>query len=214
MRRPPRLDQVITTLFLDVDGVLQFGSPEFAAAMEREYKWRHGYLAFQHDLLHDPDGKRALLGHGDILDVITKSMPTHVEGLPPKVFFDRWLDENVAVNDGLIRMLPLIKVQNIYIATNQEPHRAARIKALYGKKPWLSGFLISSEIGYAKPDPLFFTTALERIGKRADECILIDDNARFLASAARIGIKGIQFRTNIELVRDLIDLGLLDGQKV
>jgi HAD superfamily hydrolase (TIGR01509 family) len=200
---------VISTLLIDVDGVLQFGSPEFAAAMESEYKWRHGYMAFQHALLHDPAGKKALLGDGDILDVISKEIPGHVDGLKPRVFFDRWLNENVAVNEALIALLPQVKVDSIYIVTNQEPHRAARIKALYGKKSWISGFVISSEIGYAKPDPEFFRAALERIGKSAHECLLIDDNARYVEGAAKVGVRGILFRGNPQLIKELTELGLL-----
>jgi len=200
---------VITTLLVDVDGVLQFGRPEFAAAMEREYKWRHGYMAFQHQLLHDPAESKAMLGHGDLLDVIAKSLPSHVDGLKPEVFFDRWLKENIATNDELIALLSQVKVESIYIATNQEPRRAARIKALYGKQPWLTGFLISSDLGHVKPDPAFFSAALEHIQKKANECLLIDDNIRYLAGAAAVGLEGLLFRTNLELAQELTALGLL-----
>jgi HAD superfamily hydrolase (TIGR01509 family) len=200
---------VIISLLIDVDGVLQFGRPEFTAAMEREYEWRHGYMAFQHELLHDPAGARALLGHGDLLDVITKSLPAHVDGLKPKIFFDRWLKENIATNDELIALMPQVRVESIYIATNQEPRRADHIKALYGREPWLTGFLISSDLGYAKPDPAFFTAALAVTGRSADECLLIDDNPRYLSGAAEAGIKGILFRTNLDLAQDLTALGLL-----
>jgi HAD superfamily hydrolase (TIGR01509 family) len=202
---------VITTLLVDVDGVLQFGRPEFTAAMEREYKWRNGYMAFQHALLHDPAEAKALLGDGDQLDVIAKSLPAHVEGLKPEIFFDRWLSENIAVNDELIALLSQSQVKSIYIATNQEPHRAARIKAQYSKQPWLTGFLISSDLGHVKPDPAFFGEALKRIGKLADECLLIDDNRRYLAGAAEVGIKGILFRTNHDLAQQLAEFGLLSG---
>src|SRR5262245_16462624 len=177
--------------------------------MEREYKWRHGYMAFQQALLHDPAGKKTLLGDGDILDVISMEMPGHVAGLLPNVFFDRWLNENIAVNEELLALLPQVKVESIFIVTNQEPRRAARIKALYGKKSWVDGFVISSEIGYAKPDPAFFTVGLQRIGRTADECLLVDDNARFVEGAAEAGVKGILFRGNPQLIKDLTALGLL-----
>jgi len=45
---------VINTLLLDVDGVLRFHRPEFAAEVERDYRWRHGYLAFLRGLRQDP----------------------------------------------------------------------------------------------------------------------------------------------------------------
>jgi putative hydrolase of the HAD superfamily len=201
---------VISTLLVDVDGVLQFDRPEFRAAIERDYKWQPGgFMAYKHKLLHDPAEAKAMLGHGDLLDVIAQTLPAYVDGLSPETFFDRMLNENNATNDELIALLAQVKVDAIYLATNQEPRRAALIKELYGDQPWVTGFLISSDLGYAKPDPAFFTAALDRIGRSASECLLIDDNGRYLAGAAAVGIRGILFRTNLDLANQLAELGLL-----
>jgi putative hydrolase of the HAD superfamily len=201
---------VISTLLVDVDGVLQFDRPGFASAIERDYKWRRGgFMAYKRKLLHDPAAAKALRGQGDLLDVIAETLPDYAVDLPAEVFFDRLINENNAMNDELLSLLAQVKVEAIYIATNQEPHRAALIKELYGGEPWISGFLISSDLGYAKPDPAFFTAALDRIGRAASECLLIDDNPRYLTGAAAVGIKGILYRTNLDLATRLAEMGLL-----
>jgi hypothetical protein len=77
---------VTAALFLDVDGVLQFERPEFGGALEREYAWTDGYAAFEQQLLHDSMEARSLVGQGDLLAVVERILPRHVQGLSAEDF--------------------------------------------------------------------------------------------------------------------------------
>jgi len=58
---------------------------------------------------------------------------------------------------------------------------------------------ISAEEGLMKPDPQFFQLALDRLGTRAEEAILVDDMPINLQSASALGIRTVPF-TNMDRV--------------
>ncbi|WP_179855370.1 HAD-IA family hydrolase [Paractinoplanes atraurantiacus] len=191
------------TLLLDVDGVLQFPRPEFVRAIERDYSWRAGYLAFQRALLADPAEARALTGDGALITLVERLLPQHVAGLSAPVFLERWVTENIAVNEELLTMLPGLPFDEIYLATNQEAVRGARVRELYSGRPGITGFLISHELRHRKPGRAFFDAALARIGRTPSECMFVDDKQQYLDGAARAGLATILYRDNAQLVADL-----------
>ena len=120
--------------------------------------------------------------------------------------------DDIAPNQELLDAIALLTVDEIYLATNQDAVRGARIAQLYRDKPWLTGILVSHEIGYRKPDRAFFGEALRRIGRRPDECLFVDDNETFVAGAIAAGLPSIRFRGNHHLMAALAAYGLLPGR--
>jgi putative hydrolase of the HAD superfamily len=200
---------VIRTLLVDVDGVLQFPRPEFVDGIERDYRWADGYLAFQRELLRDPAEERCLVGDGDLLTVVERILPRHVTGLTAEAFLDRWLAENIEVNEELLDLLPRLAVDEIYLATNQEARRGARVRELYAGRPAVTGVLISYELGCRKPHREFFDAALARIGRTPGECLFVDDKRAFVDGAAEAGIAGVVYRDNDQLTAELTARKLL-----
>jgi putative hydrolase of the HAD superfamily len=199
---------VTAALLLDVDGVLQFERPAFGAALEREYAWADGYAAFERELLHDPAEARSLLGEGDLLAVVRRILPRHVEDLSAEEFFERWLRESIQLNEELLTRLDAVTVP-VYLATNQDRRRGAYIRELYADRSWLTGIVMSFEIGHAKPEAAFFDVVLARAGQPADECLFVDDKLVYLAGAAAVGLPSLQYRDNEHLVAELVARGLL-----
>lgn len=203
------IDLMINTLLLDVDGVLQFRRPEFVAEMERDYRWRHGYLAFRRDVLEDPAEQQSLVGIGDVRALARRVLPRHVHGLSADVWVDRWLAEAFTSSHELIELLPHVAVDSIYLATNQEPVRGAYIEQLYAARGWLNGMLASHQIGHVKPEHAYFQTALTRIGRQPQECLFIDDKIDNILAGQAAGIPSIRFRGSAQLRADLAQHGLL-----
>lgn len=78
--------------------------------------------------------------------------------------------------------------------------------------PFLKHFdhvVLSGEERVIKPDPEIFRRLLARSGRRAEECVFIDDVAAHVAAARALGFDAIQFRTPDELRRDLVRRRLL-----
>jgi len=68
---------------------------------------------------------------------------------------------------------------------------------------WFDDIVISGEVKLAKPDPAIFLLLLERIGRPAGECILIDDSIHNIDTARNLGFQTIQFESP-EQLRDLL----------
>lgn len=200
---------VVTTLLLDVDGVLQFRSPDFALAIERDYRWRESYHAFQRDLFADPGYLATLAGEGDFLAVAERILVRHTEGLDASTFLHRWLDENIVPNRTLLDLLTRLDVEQIYLASNQEPRRGTHIEGLYRQHSWLKGVILSHHIGRRKPDPEYFRRLLQTITSDARECLFVDDSSSCVAGAVQVGIPSIQFVDNDQLSAELGARGLM-----
>lgn len=70
--------------------------------------------------------------------------------------------------------------------------------------------ILSYEVGYAKPDPKIYKLALERLGLKADQCIFVDDQERFLAPAEKLGMQTL-LAGNMQKIR--ITFGELMGRR-
>ena len=72
--------------------------------------------------------------------------------------------------------------------------------------PWLRRFqprFFSCELGQTKRKPATFRRVLAALGRKAGECLLIDDSARNLQAATAAGLRGIRFTSAAALAREL-----------
>lgn len=63
-------------------------------------------------------------------------------------------------------------------------------------------------VGHRKPDPRIFWKVLRRIRLRPEEVLFIDDMPNFVEAAKKVGMRGIRFRSNAQLKRELRKLGI------
>ena len=61
----------------------------------------------------------------------------------------------------------------------------------------------SHVMGRRKPDPRIYWNVLQSIGLRPGETLFIDDMPRFIQAARKIGMRGICFKSNMQLKREL-----------
>ena len=66
----------------------------------------------------------------------------------------------------------------------------------------------SHRMGRRKPDRRIYWKALRAIKLRPEETVFIDDVPRFLEGARKVGMKGVLFRSNAQLKRELRRLGV------
>jgi putative hydrolase of the HAD superfamily len=98
------------------------------------------------------------------------------------------LEEFVAPNPALdeaLAGLSLIKV----VFTNASKAHARRVLGLLGVARHFSAIIDVKAIGYLnKPDPGAYVKALEILGARAEECVLLDDSERNLLPGRKMGM--------------------------
>lgn len=68
--------------------------------------------------------------------------------------------------------------------------------------------IISCEVGYRKPDKQIYKLLIKKLKLSPKEIVFIDDEPENLPPAKKLGINGILFKNNKQLVRELRKLGV------
>ena len=63
--------------------------------------------------------------------------------------------------------------------------------------------LVSAEEHLAKPDPIFYSRLLDKMGIKAEDAVFLDDNPANIAGAEKVGMKGILFTSAAQARREL-----------
>jgi HAD superfamily hydrolase (TIGR01509 family) len=68
--------------------------------------------------------------------------------------------------------------------------------------------IYSCRVGASKPSPLIYKEALRACKVSSEEAIYIDDVAAYAEAAARLGMRGVVFRSPDQLQGELFELGV------
>lgn len=66
--------------------------------------------------------------------------------------------------------------------------------------------VISSAVGFAKPDAEIYQITAERLGLRPDECVFTDDRADYVVAAQQVGMQAIVFESFARFKLDLTEV--------
>jgi putative hydrolase of the HAD superfamily len=72
-----------------------------------------------------------------------------------------------------------------------------------GLKRYFDKIIISSQIGFAKPDLKFYKKSLKLLNIEPKSCVFIDDLEENINAAEKLGIKSILFKNPHQLQKDL-----------
>lgn len=96
----------------------------------------------------------------------------------------------------------------IYGLSNWPVEKFTLVRPLYDFFDDLDEIVVSGEVGIAKPDPGIYQALLERTGRRAEECLFIDDSPDNIAAACRLGFQTILYQSPEQLREALAALGI------
>lgn len=113
------------------------------------------------------------------------------------------------LNTELISWLKILRQQGFKtgILSNYTTDLTQRLKN-DGLYDLLDTVVVSSEIGYQKPDPRAFAILFERLQVLPQETIFIDDTSKSLETAKEVGYHPILFKNNEQLKKDLQGFGI------
>ena len=98
----------------------------------------------------------------------------------------------------------------IFLLSNCEPLMINRLKTASNVFDKIDGAILSFEVHQVKPYHGIFNTLLERYSLNADESVFIDDNAKYISVANRLGFHAFQSFANSEnSVLQAIDKALM-----
>lgn len=117
---------------------------------------------------------------------------------------------------GTVEILKSLKEAGyaLYGLSNWAVEKFLLVRPNYPFFDWFQDIILSGEVKLLKPDPRIFTLTLSRLGRQAQECLLIDDSQANIASAQTLGFQVIHFRSPEQLRSELERMGLLEKNGV
>jgi len=91
----------------------------------------------------------------------------------------------------------------LYGLSNWSDEKFRLVCAQYPFFDWFDDILLSGTVRLVKPDERIFRLLLERIGRPAGECLLIDDSAPNVEAARALGFEVIHFQSAAQLEAEL-----------
>lgn len=132
---------------------------------------------------------------GEISDETLFSNLSKKTGIEPEKIRKAWLSL-ARIDPEVIFLIESLKPHHkIALATNASAGFIRNVLADNNLEHLFDNIIISSEIGVAKPDPLFFKKMLEILKEKPENMIFIDDNPANIESAKSLGIESILFRS-------------------
>lgn len=175
----------IQHVLFDADGVLQELPGGWVAAAEPYFGERTMEFLQRSYETQLP----TLAGQGDHLVILATILADFGVTAPLEdIFRDIWLAAVPApASLALVRALR-DGGYGVHLGTNQERHRAAHMREVFGYDALFDVSCYSWELGAAKPDAAFFAEAVRRIGAEPPAILFIDDSTQNVDAAREAGL--------------------------
>ncbi len=122
-----------------------------------------------------------------------------------------WVQESITTTEVNQELLNLIdKLQEFYVIqslTNVSELRSLTDEAL-GLYDHFDHNFLSYKLHLVKPDPKFYELPVLQAQVKPEQAIFIDDNEKFVNAAMDLGIHGIIYKNNQDLINALQKLGI------
>jgi HAD superfamily hydrolase (TIGR01549 family) len=100
--------------------------------------------------------------------------------------------------DLLVALKPLVRIG--VVSNNLLEEQRDKLR-LCGFEPFVDALIVSEEAGMSKPDPAIFAIALDRLGCRPDEAVMVGDSwAADIEGARAAGIRAVWFTPRCQAV--------------
>ena len=128
-----------------------------------------------------------------------------------KVYDERWEESIAGPIEPTVRILRRLKHAGCRLHGlsnwSVEKFEIARLKYEFFRL--FDTILVSGEVKLIKPDPRIYAVLLERIGRKPEECLFVDDSLVNITTADQLGFNAIHFQSPEKLEGELRSLGIL-----
>ncbi len=129
-----------------------------------------------------------------------------------RLYHERWEDSVSGIIPGSVEILRRLRAagRRLYGLSNWSAETFPIAQRKYGEVfGLLDGYIISGEVGLAKPDPAIFHYLAEKFGCQPTESLFIDDHHPNIDAAQTVGFRAILFRSAEQLGDELREMGLI-----
>ena len=140
---------------------------------------------------------------------LSARFPHHAEWI--RAYDERWEESINGPIQPVANILFELKQKGyaLYGLSNWSDEKFQLVRTKYEFFSWFDMILVSGEAKLVKPDPPIFARFLEKIGRKAQEILFIDDSEINIAAASRLGFKTIRYESSEQLKTALHSLGYL-----
>lgn len=200
----------INTLFVDLDGVIRFW-PQSDAPIELAHSLPIGSIK---KAAFDPMLLTAAVT-GEISDELWRTRIAQslasVHGAPLAArAVEAWTLQCVEINHRALSLFHSCESIAMIVLVTNATSRLLHDLELLGIRDQFSIIVNSSEIGVAKPDALFFESALSLAQATPAQALFIDDTLGHVQAAERLGIRSHRYTSYDELEFFLKQSSLID----
>jgi len=116
-----------------------------------------------------------------------------------------WIESIAEVYDGTVEIVRNLKQAGwpLYMLSNFSAEKFPLMQQRYDFLQLFDDMIISGEHKLIKPDPAIYQLALNRIKRKASECLFIDDSLANIEIARELGFHTIHFQSPEQLEKDL-----------
>lgn len=121
-----------------------------------------------------------------------------------------WEESLTGTYDETIQIVHELKKADwpLYLLSNFSMEKFELVKNRHEFLNVFDDMIISGEHKVVKPEPAIFNVTLQRIGRKADECLFIDDSLPNIEIARSMGFPAIQYQSPTQLRADLKKLAI------
>jgi HAD superfamily hydrolase (TIGR01509 family) len=123
--------------------------------------------------------------------------------------WNRVLDPKPQISDSLLEYLA--KHYSLGVLSNTDPIHVAALEKQYSFFRFFKARIYSCAVGASKPSPLIFREALKACKVTANQAVYIDDVPVYAEAARKLGMHGIVFHSEEELISKLRAMELIPG---
>lgn len=122
-----------------------------------------------------------------------------------QAYYDNWEDSITGAISGTVDILHRLKQdgRTLYGLSNWSAETFPRVRNEYPFFDWFDDILLSGDVKLNKPDPAIFNLLLDKIGRPAPECVLIDDSQPNIDTAKKLSFNTIHFQSPPQLQSEL-----------
>ncbi|MFY9909169.1 MAG: HAD family phosphatase [Candidatus Sulfotelmatobacter sp.] len=133
-------------------------------------------------------------------------------------FIDAWFGRHHEMAagpiPGTVEILAELRAREIplYALSNWSAETFPAARRRFDFLQWFRGILLSGEVRLIKPDPRIFRLFIETFAIDPSQAVYVDDLLPNVEAARAMGMKGILFKEQMGLRKELVKFGLLDSR--
>lgn len=198
----------IAAVLFDADGVVQHQG-NYLAQLAESQRWSDEELVGFMDAVFAVE-RPLLAQEADFIPLLESVANTHGLSMRVDEFLEDWCRLGIVVDASALELVRGLRARGVIcgLATNQVSYRADYMLKHLGYRDVFDHLFVSCRMGWAKPSPAFFESALAILGLPREQVLFIDDHLGNVDAARSVGLRAAQLAPGGDLASVLAEVGL------